>query len=65
MNYQTINLNDLFYMTNQYLTSYYQTSNKNFLQYATISYYWYKKRKGLKVIDRLENELIKNELEYI
>lgn len=65
MNYQTIKLNDLFYMINQYLTSYYQTLNKNFLYYAVISYYWYKKRKGLKVIDRLENELIKIELEYI
>lgn len=65
MNYKTIKLKDLYYNVELNLQSYYQTHINRFLLEATIGYYWYKKRKGLKVIDRLENELIKNELEYI
>lgn len=65
MNYKTIKLNDLFFMIDSLLLDYYYTGNKTNLSKAVISYYWYKKRNGKKVIERLENELVKNELEYI
>lgn len=60
-----IKLNDIYYNCQCKLESYYQTSNREFLHDATLLYYMYKKRNGAKVIDRLENELIKYELEYI
>ena len=65
MNYKTIKLNDLYFNIKYNLEAYYQTNINNFLINAVIGYYWYKKRNGQKIIDRLEDELIKNELEYI
>ena len=65
MNYKTIKLNDLYYDIKCNLESYYQTWLDRYLLNAIVGYYWYKKRRGKKVIERLENELIKNELTYI
>lgn len=59
MNFKTIKLNDLYYNINCYLESYYQTHITSFLAKAMIGYYWYKKRNGKKVIERLESGVLK------
>lgn len=58
-------LSNLYYLSQTNLQLYYDTGLQVYLFKATNCYYTYKKNKGRKCIDRLENELVKLELEYI
>ena len=59
-----MSLTKLWYLVEMYHDIHLRTADQHALGNAIVFYYHYKKNKGKKVIDFLESELVKYELEY-
>lgn len=59
-----MNLTRAWYLVQIHHDLYLRTASENALTNAIVFYYHYKKNKGRKTIDFLEQQLIKYELEY-
>lgn len=59
-----MSLTRLWYLVEMYHDLHLRTASEDALKNAIVFYYHYKKNKGRKIIDFLEQELIRYELEY-
>ena len=61
---EMIKLNNLYYLVTKSLECYYQSGLTTYRDKATLTYYKYKKLKGKKTIEFLENILKENNIQY-